>query len=64
MSARPQRHERTDGQARWLHLNVWWSCGLPSGVVNALGRRTHCLDYSAAGNNNSFPSGSTILITS
>ena len=23
-----------------------------------------CLDYSAAGNNNSFPSGSTILITS
>jgi hypothetical protein len=24
----------------------------------------HCLDYSAAGNNNSFPSGSTILITS
>ena len=24
----------------------------------------HCLDYSAVGNNNSFPSGSTILITS
>ena len=24
----------------------------------------HCLDYSAAGNNNSLPSGSTILITS
>jgi hypothetical protein len=24
----------------------------------------HCLDYSATGNNNSFPSGSTILITS
>jgi hypothetical protein len=38
-------------------------CGVPSGV-NALGRRTYCLDYSAAGNNNSFPSGSTILITS
>src|SRR5882762_7402172 len=65
MSRAPPRHDRTEGQARRLHLNVkavvWPAVG---GWVNALGRRTHCLDYSAAGNNNSFPSGSTILITS
>src|SRR5258705_13576292 len=32
MSRGPPRHDRTDGQARRLHLNVRRSCGLPSGV--------------------------------
>ena len=32
MSRAPPRHDRSDAQARRLHLNVRRSCGLPSGV--------------------------------
>jgi hypothetical protein len=55
----------------WSSRCLWLKRGMLGGrvacvrgLVNALGRRSHCLDRSASGINNSLPSGSTILITS